>query len=179
MASTTDSEVPSLTKRVLCLVYESVVLFGVVVAAGLLYGTLTNQRHALSGTTGLQAFVFVVLGIYFTWFWSLGRQTLAMKTWRMRLVTPDGQPLSQARALSRYVASWLWFAPALVGVWLAEVHRAGVIGWALAGGMAGYLLLARFLPGRQYLHDLICGTRLQVWAVPPRADTALGQNPVR
>jgi uncharacterized RDD family membrane protein YckC len=179
VAVAAELEVPSLAKRLLCLVYESVVLFGVVMAAGLLYSTLTNQRHALAGTTGLQAFLFIVLGIYFTWFWSLGRQTLAMKTWRMRLVTPDGQPLSQPRAMARYVASWLWFAPALVGVWLADVHRAGVIGWALAAGMLGYALLARFLPGRQYLHDLVCGTRLQVWATPARTDNALGQNQAR
>jgi uncharacterized RDD family membrane protein YckC len=175
---TTLPEVPSLARRLLCGVYEAVVLFGVVMAAGLLYGTLTDQRHALVGTTGLQAFLFVVLGIYFTWFWSHGRQTVAQKTWRMRVMLRDGRPASQARAAARYVASWLWFLPALAGVWLADVHSGAAIGWALAGGVAGYALLARLLPSRQYLHDLLCGTRLETWAppTPHRPSVVVGQN---
>ena len=35
--------------------------------------------------------MFVVLGIYFVWFWSRG-QTLAMKTWHIRLVDAQGRP---------------------------------------------------------------------------------------
>lgn len=170
--------VPTLTRRLLCGMYEAVVLFGVVMMAGLLYGTVTEQRHALVGTTGLQAFLFVVLGIYFTWFWSLGRQTVAMKTWRIRLTTRDGRPLSQPRALARYVASWLWFLPALAAVWLADVHSGAAIGWSVAAGIAAYALLARLTPSRQYLHDLICGTRFETWHRPEQPEP-LGQNPAR
>ena len=48
-------------------VYEGVLLFGVLAIAGYLYSSLTQQRHALHGLAGLQAFLFVVLAIYFTW----------------------------------------------------------------------------------------------------------------
>ena len=42
---------------------------------------------------GLQAFLFLVLGLYFAWFWSHGGQTVAMKTWHIRLLTHDGRPV--------------------------------------------------------------------------------------
>jgi len=135
-------------------------LFGVVVIAAYLYGALTQQRHALQGQVGLQAFVFLVLGIYFTWFWSAGRQTLAMKTWHIRLVDRQGQALSQPRAALRYGLSWLWFLPALAGAGLAGHTDGARVSLWLGAGVLVNVLLARFLPGRQYLHDRLAGTQL-------------------
>ena len=76
------------------------------------------------------------------------------------------------------MASWLWFLRALAGVWLADVHSGAAIGWAMVGGVVGYALLARLLPSRQYLHDLLCGTRLETWTPPTsqRPSGAVGQN---
>lgn len=151
---------PPLPRRLACMVYESVILFGVVMIAGYLYSSLTQQRHALQGTTGLQAFLFVVLGIYFVGFWSRSGQTLPMKTWHIRVVRRDGRSLPQWQALLRYAAAWLWFVPAL-----ASAHHAGVRGGlalsvVLFAGVAAYVLLARLRADRQFLHDVVCGTRL-------------------
>ena len=84
--------VPGLARRIACFVYEGVLLFGVLMIAGYLYSTLTQQRHALSGLHGLQAFLFLVLGIYFVWFWSRGGQTVAMRTWHIRLDIHASKP---------------------------------------------------------------------------------------
>ena len=96
--------------------YEGMLMFGVVFIAGYLFSTLSQTRHALDNRLPLQAFLFVVFGIYFTWFWSRG-QTLAMKTWNIRLVDRNGQPVTQARAFARYLLSWLlaFAAPGCVG----------------------------------------------------------------
>lgn len=151
---------PSFVRRLSCFVYEGLLLFGVVVMAGYLYAALTQQRHALHGQEGLRAFLLLVLGIYFVWFWSGGRQTLAMKTWHIRLVDRNGQPLSQPRAAVRYALSWIWFLPPL-GAAAALGHlQAGLVSLWLAGSIIGYVVVARFLPGRQYLHDVLSGTRL-------------------
>ena len=56
---------PGLVRRLAAFVYEGVLLFGVVMIAGYLYATLTQQRHALQGHSGLQGFLFVVLGDLF------------------------------------------------------------------------------------------------------------------
>jgi uncharacterized RDD family membrane protein YckC len=141
-----------------CWLYEGMLMFGVVFIAGYLFSTLSQTRHALDNRHALQAFIFVVFGIYFTWFWAKG-QTLAMKTWNIRLVGVTGQPVTQARALLRYILSWLWFLPALGAV--APFGLSGgetvviVVGW-----IAVWALLSRFHPQRQFWHDALAGTRL-------------------
>jgi uncharacterized RDD family membrane protein YckC len=128
------------------------------------------------GRHGLQAFLFVVLGIYFIWFWSRGGQTVAMKAWHIRLVDTVGTPVTQPRALVRYLLSWLWFLPALATVWLAGIHDGGAITTIVLAGVLGYALLARLHPQHQFWHDVVCGTRLVTWRPAPRAEAA-GQNP--
>lgn len=159
---------PGVFRRLAAFLYEGVLLFGIVMLAGLFYGVVTQQRHALVGSTGLQAFLFGVLGLYFTYFWSRSGQTLAMLTWHMRLVTVQGHPVRPLRAVLRYLLSWLWFLPAL-----ALVQAAGLKGgWPVSGvvivGVLVYAALARLHPDRQFLHDAICGTRLVTWYPPHR-----------
>jgi uncharacterized RDD family membrane protein YckC len=133
-------------------------MFGVVFIAGYLFSALTQTRHALDNRHELQAFLFLVFGIYFTWFWSKG-QTLAMKTWHIRVVDLQGRPLSQLRALLRYVLSWMWFLPPLaVGfIWRLAAVEVTVL---LGGWVAIWAILARFHPQRQFWHDAMAGTRL-------------------
>ncbi len=141
-----------------CWLYEGMLMFGVVFIAGYLFGTLSQTRNALDNRHTLQAFLFVVFGIYFVWFWSKG-QTLAMKTWHIRVVDRAGHPLSQPRALLRYVLCWLWFLPPLAVV--APFGLSGaetlviVAGWVLV-----WAVLSRFHPERQFWHDALAGTRL-------------------
>jgi len=156
-----------LGRRVAALVYEGVLLFGVVMVAGWLYSSLTQQRHALQGKVGLQAFLFVVLAIYFVWFWTHGGQTVAMKTWRLRVETVDGRPLTQWRALARYVLAWLWFLPSLLAVHLAGLSGGWPITITLLAGMAAYAATCRMHPDRQFLHDALCRTRLVDAPSPP------------
>jgi uncharacterized RDD family membrane protein YckC len=154
--------------------YESLVLFGVVMAAGYVYSFLSQQRHALQGRSGLQAFLFVVLGLYFVWFWSHGGQTVAMRAWQVRLVDPQGGPVSQRRALLRYLASWLWFLPALTVARIAQWHDATTLAasglWVAAYAASSYLR-----PDRQFWHDVLCSTRL---VCTPRPATAGMHNAI-
>lgn len=158
---------PGLARRLAAFVYEGILLFGVTMIAGYLYASLTQQRHALQGKAGLQAFIFVVLAIYFTWFWSRGGQTVAMKAWNIRLVMADGQPVPQRRALLRYVLAWLWFLPALAATYLADLHGGGTIATLVLAGVAAYAALVRLRPDRQFWHDAVCGTRLIDWRPTP------------
>ena len=166
-----DDAAPGLWRRMACFIYEGVLLFGVVMIAGYLFSTLTQQRNALIGRHGLQAFLFVVLGIYFVWFWSHGGQTVAMRAWHIRVVDLAGRPVSQARALLRYLLSWLWFMPALALVWLAGLSSAGAAFGVMFVGVVTYALLTRLHPQRQFFHDVVCGTRL-VTQRPPRRKAA-------
>jgi len=149
---------PSLPRRLACWVYEGMLLFAVVFTAGYLFSTLSQTRHALDNRHPIQLFLFVVLGIYFTWLWSKG-QTLAMKTWKIRVVDVNGHPLTQQRALLRYVLSYVWFMPPLLASWLMGTAGAEAYLMMLAWVIV-YALLTRFQTQRQYLHDVWAGTRL-------------------
>jgi len=150
---------PGVWRRMSCWLYEGMLLFGVVFIASYLFSTLSQTRHALDNRLLQQAFLFVVLGIYFAWFWSKG-QTLAMKTWHIRVVDQAGRPLTQRRALLRYVLSWLWFVPALLALSLAGLNSLGAMFGLLFVGVVVYAALSRLHPQRQFWHDAVCGTQL-------------------
>ena len=168
-------QAPGIWRRLACFLYEGVLLFGVVMIAGYLYSSLTQQRHALHGQWGLRAFLFIVLAIYFVWFWTHGGQTVAMKAWHVRLVDREGRPVAQARALARYLLAWLWFLPALAASGLAQLDKTASILGMLVCGVVAYAMLAWLHPQRQFWHDAVCGTRLITWrpALPtPKAASA-------
>lgn len=145
-------------RRMACFLYEGLLLFGVVFVSGYLFGTLSQTRNAMDNRHALQAFLFVIFGIYFVWFWSKG-QTLAMKTWHIMVCDLQNQRLTQSRALLRYVVSWLWFLPSLGAAWLFELRGTTAITvvsvWVLLWGM-----LSQLHPQRQFFHDALAGTRL-------------------
>lgn len=155
---------PPLLRRMACFVYEGMLLFAVVFLAGWLFSTLGQMRDAMDSRRWLlQAFLFVVFGIYFSWFWSRG-QTLAMKTWNIRVVSRTGQPIGQRRALLRYVLSWLWFLPPLVALAFLRLSG-GEVAVVMLGWVAVWAVLSRFHPQGQFWHDVLAGTRLV--AAPP------------
>lgn len=141
------------------MVYEAMLMFGVLFISGYLFSTLLQQRHALYLRNAMQDWLFVVIGLYFVWFWTHGGQTLAMKTWRLRLVTRDGLPVGVKRAIGRYLLSWLWILPGLAAAWavgarnwtMVLIPSANVLLWALT---------AYLDPQRQFLHDRMAGTRI-------------------
>ena len=149
---------PRLGRRMACWLYEGMLMFGVVFIAGYLFGTLSQTRNALDNRNALQAFLFVVFGIYFTWFWAKG-QTLAMKTWHIRMVDTAGRPVTQGRALARYVLSWLWVLPPLLAVAPFSLP-AGEITVIVLGWVAVWALSSRLHPQQQFWHDAWAGTRL-------------------
>jgi uncharacterized RDD family membrane protein YckC len=153
-----STDVPSIKRRLTVMIYEGVLLFGVVAIAGLLFSVIFQQRHALYLRHALQYWLFFVIGAYFVWFWMRG-QTLPMKTWRMRLITMDGQRVHFKRAVARYFLAWLWFVPGLAIAWLLDTHAWTAICICLAN-VAAWALSARMHPSHQFLHDRIAGTQL-------------------
>ncbi len=118
--------------------YELLILSAVVLVGVLLPHVVIGvfaQRMATAQV--LWGHCFIVLLVYFVWFWSHGGQTLAMKTWRLRLLTHDGRPVRPAQALLRYLLCWPSLALGGAGILWALVDRNG-----------------------QFLHDRIAGTQL-------------------
>lgn len=141
------------------MVYEAMLLFGVVAVTGALFSVLFQQRHALYLRHALQIWLLIVITAYFIWFWTHGGQTLAMKTWRIRLVSAEGVQFGVRRALFRYLLAWLWILPGLALAWAV-----GARNWGLALIPAANMLLWALTiyldPQRQFLHDRLAGTRI-------------------
>lgn len=141
-----------------CWLYEGLLLFALLFIAVLVQGLLSLLIPALQSAHALQIVLFLLFGAYFVWFWGKG-QTLAMKTWRIRVVDMRGYPLTRTRALARYALSWAWFLPPLAAI--APFHLTAAenvlltCGWVLV-----WAILSRFHPTRQFWHDALAGTRL-------------------
>lgn len=164
-------QAPSLRRRLACIVYEGLLLFGVSVAVGLVYSPLMQQRHALDHRQGLMFVLCISYALYFCYFWTRGGQTLAMKTWRLQLVTAEGRPLSIGLALRRFTLSLMWWVLPVasflqlrpLGFGFGPIAALGIL------GALGYALISRRLPGRQFLHDVLSGTALVDKPTPARS----------
>jgi uncharacterized RDD family membrane protein YckC len=154
-----DMTTPSLRRRLSSMLYESMLLFGVLFMSAWLFSTLLQQRHALYLRHAMEAWLFVILGLYFIWFWTHGGQTLAMKTWRFKVVAADGAPVSRWRAALRFLLCWLWVLPGLaLASTLQDKHWMMVLVPAL--NLLLWAAAIRLDPQRQFLHDRLAGTRL-------------------
>ena len=127
----------SLRRRLASLVYEALLLAAVLWAAGALFTLIVPDATSPLPRALLRAFLLAVAFAYFAWCWTRGGQTLAMKTWRIRVLSTSGLPLTLKQALLRFVLA--------------------VLGIGLAG--CG-LLWAWFDRDRQFLHDRLAGTRI-------------------
>lgn len=142
------------------MMYEGVLLFGIVFAAGYLFDTLTESRSGLMFRSLRQVILFLAIGAYFLLCWR-GGQTLPMKTWNIRLLGPNASQPAFGRLVLRYLL--MWPLPLLAAL---LVHGASA-----ATGYASTDLLIVFAPfsifiwtwfdrDGQFLHDRLAGTRL-------------------
>ena len=136
-AAHTASPAPSIKRRLICMAYESLLVFGVAFFASLPF--LGSVGASISGWMrhAYQGYLFLVIGLYFVGSWRRHGQTLAMKTWKLRLVSAAGARITLRQALLRYALAW----PSL-----------------LLGGLG--ILYAPFDRERQFLHDRLSGTRV-------------------
>lgn len=132
-----SSVTPGIGKRLLSLSYEVLLLLAVVLLAGGFGAALAQVTSPTNTRAITQTVVALTSSGYFAWQWHRGGQTLAMKTWRIRLVNPDGAPVTLKQAALRFTLALLGLLLVGAGFW-----------WAL------------FDRDRQFFHDRIVGTRL-------------------
>lgn len=99
----TQMVAPSFFKLGVCLIYETLVVMALSLAATTIFVLLLGEA-----TTGvkrylLQLFLWLTVGIYFVWCWRKKGQTLAMQTWQLKLLNPEAQLLTLKAAIVRYM----------------------------------------------------------------------------
>lgn len=131
------AEIAGLRRRLASMLYESMLLLGVLALTFLVPYLILG---AVAGVTppgwALWLHVFLVLGLYFVWYWRRGGQTLAMQTWRLKIVEgAEGRTASLGRCWLRYALAWPSVLLCGFGLLWALVDR-----------------------DRQFLHDRLAGT---------------------
>ena len=134
---TTDITTPGFWRRILCMVYEFLLLIAVLFIAGFIFHLIYNDTESPYFRPIFQFYMLSVAGIYLVWFWTHGGQTLAMQTWKMRVVSTSGEEINIWQAIARY-----FFAITSI-----SFFGCGII-WAL------------FDRESQFLYDRIVGTKI-------------------
>ena len=156
-------ETPSIKRRIIAMVYETFLLLAVEMLAVALYLLVTRNNQGGEGPVfqyGLKVYLFLVTGAYFIYAWTNSGHTLAMKTWRMHVLTAGYERVPLRTAALRYLLAWGWFLPALLACSLLGLKSKGEIGAAIAVGVLAWGLTAFLDRDRQFLHDRLAGTRL-------------------
>jgi uncharacterized RDD family membrane protein YckC len=127
----------SLKRRLLSLIYESLILAALLLVSALPVIILTHKWDHTIARAMLQIWLLVLCGLYFVWQWVRAGQTLPMKTWRLQVVARDNSALTVARATLRYVLALASTAFLGLGFLWALIDR-----------------------DRHFLHDRLAGTRI-------------------
>jgi uncharacterized RDD family membrane protein YckC len=130
---------PGLLRRLGSLLYETLVFVALWLLGSalftMIYGGVAEGRQRWL----LQLLCLLLISGYFLWCWTHGGQTLAMKTWRIRLVDARGSTPTLAAAVRRYPLAAAGLLLGGAGLWWALLDRDG-----------------------QFLHDRLAGTRLVI-----------------
>ena len=162
-------ETPTVKRRLIAMVYETFLLLAVEMLAVALFLVVTRNNHAPAFQYAMKVWLFVVTGAYFVWGWTNSGHTLAMKTWRMQVVTHGGARLPLTTAIVRYLLAWGWFLPALLACTTLGLKDKAQVGAAVAVGVLAWGLTAFLDRDRQFLHDRLAGTRLVLLPKPAKA----------
>jgi uncharacterized RDD family membrane protein YckC len=150
----------SLVRRLAAMAYEGLVVAAILLIAAFPFAGASTTR--LEGLTRylFQAYLFLVLGLYFVWCWGRGGQTVPMKAWKLRIVDGSGLPLATSRAVLRYALAALAFGSSAVAAIVLLQHPREPGAWlALVPGVAT-ILWSAIDRDRQFLHDRLAGTRI-------------------
>ncbi|WP_296000529.1 RDD family protein [Rugamonas sp.] len=165
---------PAIGRRLIAMVYEILLGFAVLFLPFLIFEVATHASHTPLVEHMRQALAFLVLGAYFIHQWSVQGQTLAMKTWRIKVVVPGQAHLSLQAAVVRYLLSWMWVLPALIvdtALGLRNWTALGVVGL----GVLAWAATALLDRDRQFLHDRLTGTRLIQLPAPEKKKKVAAQ----
>lgn len=117
-AETTPTHYAGLVRRLLAIVYDSLLLLALLLIATAIAMPLNNGEAFEPGSKLYPFYIAYLLVIsfgFFGWFWTHGGQTLGMKTWKIRLQQQNGNAVPWSLALLRFVTAIISWAAVGIG----------------------------------------------------------------
>ena len=128
---------PGFMRRLVSILYEMLLLIAVLFIASFIFHLVFQDTSSILFRPLFQIYLLLIAGIYFTWFWTHGGQTLPMQTWKLRVVSADAHQLRLKQATARYLFAVIGFFFFGCGILWALLDRDGL-----------------------FLHDRLAGTRI-------------------
>ena len=118
-----DETSAPLARRLAALLYDALLLLGLLFVFTLLLIFARGGRAIAAGTVWYEASLIAVAFAFCGLSWTRGGQTVGMKAWRIRVVARNAGSIDWPRAALRFFASWLSLLPLGLGYWWALVDR--------------------------------------------------------
>lgn len=158
--STSIVATPSLKRRLICLVYEAFLVVAVLALADFAFVFATKGYAGPFVEHGNKFVVFIAAGAYFIHSWTGSGFTLAMKTWRIKVVMVGAARVPFRNAAVRYVFSWGWVLSGGLIYYLTGRHGWQDMALSLFAGIILWSSTIFLDKDRQFLQDKLAGTRL-------------------
>lgn len=158
---------PTIKRRLISMVYESLLALAVLFLPFLVFELIAQGAHTPLSEHMRQCLAFLVMGAYFIHQWSREGQTLAMKTWRLKVVLPGHAHVPLRVAAYRYVLSWMWLLPALVAAYAFDLQHWTALS-TIGAGILAWSATALFTGNGQFLHDKLVGTQIVQLPAPAK-----------
>ena len=107
---------PGLLRRLGAILYDSLLLLGLLMLATALLMPITHRAIEIDNIA-YRLYLLAVVAGYFAGFWLARGQTLGMRAWKIRLIRSDGQALTLSDVSLRLLFSLLSWAPLGLGFW--------------------------------------------------------------
>lgn len=164
-----NNAAPTVKRRLTSMIYEILLAFAALFLPFLIFEIISKASHTPQVEHMRQGLAFLILGIYFVHQWTRKGQTLAMQTWRIKVVQPGHAQLPVRTALLRYLLAWLWVLPGIVVAYAADLSNKHKL-YAIFASIVLWSLTAFLSKDRQFLHDKLAGTRLVQLPKPEKTD---------
>ena len=94
---------PGILRRLGAMLYDTLLLLALLMMLSYPYVWLVGaDKPGLALKTAYQIYLLAICFFFFAGFWVRGGQTLGLRTWRLKLVTQDGGPITWGIALKRF-----------------------------------------------------------------------------
>ena len=105
----------SLPRRLGAMLYDGLLVLALLFMATLPFVAVRGGEPVEPSNLTYQLTMLAVIYAFFVFFWTRGGQTLGLRSWRMRLETPDGGVPSFAAASIRFVMAIVSLLPLGLG----------------------------------------------------------------